>query len=152
MTENKLPIGFALWQAARTTTRAFEEYLFEGNGSLSTWLILLALQKDGHSGQGELATFVGVKGPTLTHHLNAMEEEGLIRRIRTKNDRRVHQVELTRAGQKLFAKLKSRAEMFDRTLTSAVTAKELATLRTSLGRVGEAAKRITRVAQHQAIE
>ena len=149
MTENKLPIGFALWQAARITTRAFEEHLFEGNGSLSTWLILLALQKDGQSVQGELAIFVGVKGPTLTHHLNAMEEEGLIRRIRTKNDRRVHQVELTRAGQKLFGKLKSRAETFDRTLTSAITAKELATLRTSLSRVGEAAKRLTRVVQHQ---
>lgn len=151
MTENGLPIGFALWQAARTTTRAFEEYLFEGSGSLSTWLILLALQKDGQAVQGDLAIFVGVKGPTLTHHLNAMEEEGLIRRIRTKNDRRVHQVELTRAGQMLFAKLKSRAEMFDRTLTSAITVKELAILRTSLGRLGEAAKRVTEL-QHRTIE
>ncbi len=149
MAENKFPIGFALSQAARTTTRAFEEYLFEGNGSLSTWLILLALQRDGQSSQGELAIFVGVKGPTLTHHLNAMEEEGLIRRTRTKNDRRVHQVELARAGQKLFGKLKSRAEMFDRTLTSAITAKELATLRALLDRVAEVAKRIARVGQHQ---
>lgn len=145
MTENKLPIGFALSQAARTTTRAFEEYLFEGNGSLSTWLILLALQRDGQSVQGELAIFVGVRGPTLTHHLNAMEEEGLIRRIRTKSDRRVHQVQLTRAGQKLFDKLKSRAEIFDRSLTSAITATEMAALRASLDRLAEAAKRTTGV-------
>ncbi len=141
MTENKLPIGFALSQAARTTTRAFEEYLFEGNGSLSTWLILLALQRDGQSVQGELAIFVGVRGPTLTHHLNAMEEEGLIRRIRTKSDRRVHQVQLTPAGQKLFDKLKSRSEIFDRALTSAIKVTELAALRASLDRVAEAAKR-----------
>ena len=142
MAESKLPIGFVLSQAARTTTRAFEEYLFQGNGSLSTWLILLALQRDGQSEQGELAIFVGVQGPTLTHHLNAMEEEGLIRRIRTKSDRRVHQVQLTRAGQKFFDKLKSRAETFDRMLTSSFTATELAALRASLDSVAEAAKRI----------
>ena len=141
MAESQLPIGFVLSQAARTTTRAFEEYLFEGNGSLSTWLILLALQRDGQSEQGELAIFVGVQGPTLTHHLNAMEEDGLIRRIRTKSDRRVHQVQLTRAGQKLFDKLKSRAETFDRMLTSSFTATELTALRASLDHVAEAAKR-----------
>ena len=142
MAESKLPIGFVLSRAARTTTREFEEYLFQGNGALSTWLILLALQRDGQSEQGELAIFVGVQGPTLTHHLNAMEEEGLIRRIRTKSDRRVHQVQLTRAGQKLFDKLKSRAETFDRMLTSSFTATELTALRASLDRVAEAAKRI----------
>ena len=150
MAESKLPIGFVLSQAARTTTRAFEEYLFEGNGSLSTWLILLALQRDGQSAQGELAVFVGVQGPTLTHHLNAMEEEGLILRIRTKSDRRMHQVQLTRAGQKLFGRLKSRAETFDRMLTSEITATELAALRASLDRVAEAAKRIAQAGQGQA--
>ncbi len=149
MAKKHFPIGFALSQAARTTTRAFEEYLFKGNGSLSTWLILLALQRDGQSSQGELAIFVGVKGPTLTHHLNAMEEERLIRRTRTKNDRRVHHVELTRAGQKFFGKLKSRAAMFDRRLTLAITASELAALRALLDRVAEGAKRIARVEEHQ---
>jgi DNA-binding MarR family transcriptional regulator len=61
----------------------------------------------------------------------------------------VHQVELTRAGQKFFGKLKSRAEMFDRTLTSAINGKELAALRALLDRVAEVAKRIARVGQHQ---
>ena len=71
-----------------------------------------------------------------------MEEEGLTRRIRTESDRRVHQVQLTRAGQKLFGKLKSRAETFDRMLTSSFIATELTALRASLDRVAEAAKRI----------
>jgi MarR family transcriptional regulator for hemolysin len=78
-----------------------------------------------------------------------MEEEGLIRRIRTKSDRRVHQVQLTPAGQKLFDKLKSRAEIFDRALTSAITVTELAALRASLDRVAEAAKRTARVVRAQ---
>ena len=142
MTSSQRPIGFVLVQTARQIARAFESFLFEREGSLSTWLVLLALQAQDGCFQSNLAAFVGVQGPTLTHHLNGMEAEGLIKRVRSTNDRRVHVVSITSAGRRRFLKLRRRAKKFDTELRNALTAEEMILLCHCLDRLAEASSRI----------
>jgi MarR family transcriptional regulator for hemolysin len=140
MSDEHTPIGFVLFQAAKVTSRAFEAFLFgDEGGSLSTWFVLLALHTNGSRPQGDLAAFAGIQGPTLTHHLNAMETEGLICRTRSTNDRRIHLVTITKAGQARFRTLQAKAKIFDEALRKALRKDEIVTLRNLLGRLSEAA-------------
>jgi len=80
---------------------------------------------------------VGIGGPTLTHHLDAMESSGLVVRSRVPGDRRAVRVELTAEGDEAFHRLRSAALVHDTRLRSGLSAEEVATLRTLLGRLRE---------------
>ena len=77
MREGK-PIGLLLVQTAKAVSRAFEDELAARGGSRPVWLILLALMDGAHRTQADLAAAIGVRGPTLTHHLGGMERDGLL--------------------------------------------------------------------------
>src|SRR6202035_5590993 len=115
-----VPIGLRLAQASRTVERAFDEALAEAGGSLPVWLVLLNLKIRRPGNQRELAEAVGVKEATLTHHLNAMDSDGLITRRRDTANRRIHVVELTDAGEQTFLRLRSAALAFDRRLPAGI--------------------------------
>ena len=89
-------------RAARDLSRAFDETLVSAGGSTPTWLVLHALSHGPHATQRELAEAVGVRQPTLVHHLDAMERSGLVTRDRGAGNRRVQVVGLTDAGERLF--------------------------------------------------
>ncbi len=74
------PIGLRLSRTARAVSRAFDDKLAEAGGSLPVWLVLLNLKTRRLANQRELAEAVGVREATLTHHLNAMDADGLITR------------------------------------------------------------------------
>jgi MarR family transcriptional regulator, transcriptional regulator for hemolysin len=111
-----MPIGRLIASTAKALSRAFGEALAEAGGSEHVWLILLALKTSENANQRELAAAVGIQGATLTHHLNAMEGEGLVTRRRDPHNRRVHVVELTPAGEAAFQRMRSAAVEFDRRL------------------------------------
>ena len=78
----------------------------------------------------------GIREATLTHHLNAMATDGLLTRRRDHNNRRIHVVELTDAGEAAFLRLRDAAVAFDRRLLRrGITAAELASLEDLLGRL-----------------
>ena len=139
MKDTSQPLHFAIAQTAKAATRAFEAQLAAAGGSLSTWLVLAALSEYGWKLQSELALDVGVRGPTLTHHLNKMELQGLIVRNRLADDRRSHLVEMTDAGRVTLDGLKQTAAAYDAKLRAALSEKELAVLRDLLARVVVAA-------------
>jgi MarR family transcriptional regulator for hemolysin len=122
------PIGLQLARAARTISRAFDDALVEAGGSLPTWLVLLSLKVRVPANQRELAAAVGIKDATLSHHLNAMDADGLINRRRDPANRRVHVVELTEAGEEAFLRLRGAAGTFDRRLREGLTNAEVAAL------------------------
>ena len=120
------PIGLHLSAVARAVTRAFDEALSDAGGSLPVWLVLLNLKvRRTIANQRELAHAVGIREATLTHHLNAMESGGLLTRRRDPENRRVHVVELTDAGEAAFARLRDAAVAFDRRLRRGISAEEL---------------------------
>ena len=99
------------------------------------WLILVSLKAQQLGNQRKLAEAIGIKGATLTHHLNAMEEEGLVTRRRQPTNRRVHRVELTDAGEALFQRLRHVAVDFDRRLRAGLSEQDVATLGALLDRL-----------------
>ena len=130
------PIGLHLSSAARLVTRAFDDALGEAGGSLPVWLVLLNLKMRRRvANQRELAAAVGIREATLTHHLNAMEADGLLTRRRDPDNRRVHLVELTEAGEASFARLRDAALAFDRRLRHGIAATELAGFEDVLSRL-----------------
>ncbi len=131
----ELPIGLQLTQAARGIGRAFDQALAEAGGSLPVWLVLLAMKTSGAGSQRELAEAVGVRQATLTHHLNAMEAASLITRRRDPANRRIHIVELTRAGDQLFLTLRGAAMAFDQRLRAGISDEDVAGLRDVLARL-----------------
>ena len=128
------PIGFVLHRTARAVTAAFERHLFDGDSSLSVWMVLLAIHQSPMA-QNQITEFVDLRGPTLTHHLNAMEKKGLIQRKRSPTDGRVHVVSITPSGHKKFLELRTKANRFDVHLRKALTPQELDQLRSLLGQI-----------------
>jgi MarR family transcriptional regulator for hemolysin len=121
----RIPVGLHLSQTARTVSRAFDDALGEAGGSLPVWLVLLNLKANPRGSQRRIAEAIGVTEATLTHHLNAMDTDGLITRRRDPANRRVHLLELTESGEAAFMRLRSAAVDFDRRLRRAITDKEI---------------------------
>lgn len=137
MTTTRLPIGRHLGRTAKVISQAFDAALVEAGGSLPTWLILLSLKTARTANQSELAEVVGIQGATLTHHLNAMERNGLLTRQRDPANRRIHRVKLTENGEKLFQELRNAAVAFDKRLRAGVTDDEVAGVGEILDRLRE---------------
>ena len=130
------PLGLRLTRTARVVSRAFDDALSAAGGSLPQWLILVELKSAAHGNQRNIAQAVGVEAATLTHHLNRMETAGLVSRRRDPDNRRVHQVELTVAGEKLFHTLRQKVAAFDRQLREGFSDREIAQLQRLLERLG----------------
>ncbi|MGN6142213.1 MAG: MarR family winged helix-turn-helix transcriptional regulator [Mesorhizobium sp.] len=135
-----VPIGMDLFRTTKVLSQAFEARLVEAGGGLPTWLTLLSIKSQASANQRELADMIGIQGATLTHHLNAMEKQGLLTRRRDPANRRVHRVELTDAGETLFLRLRDVAVAFDKQLRAGIpddriarVAAMLATFRANVG-------------------
>src|SRR3954452_21290715 len=129
------PIGLTLARTTKIVSRAFDDALAAAGGSTPIWLILISLKTQPTSNQRELAEAVGIQGATLTHHLNAMEADGLITRRRDPANRRVHQVVLTERGEALFHRLAAAARAHDERLRADIDDDEIAVLERLLGRL-----------------
>ena len=129
------PLGLLLATTSKAVGRAFNDALAERGGSIPIWLILNALKSDARRTQLELASAVGIEGPTLTRHLDGMEEAGLVRRQRGTLDRRAVQVELTRAGHALHRRLLKAVIDFNQQLRAGLTGDDEATLRRLLAQL-----------------
>ena len=129
------PLGLHLTRVSRTVSRAFDDALAAAGGSLPVWLVMISLKSGQLASQRELAEAVGVQGATLTHHLNAMESAGLVTRRRDPENRRLHLVELTPAGDALFLRLRDAATAFDQQLRTGLSHDEASQLETLLTRL-----------------
>ena len=129
------PIGLQLSRTARSVSRAFDDTLAQAGGSVPVWLVLISLKSQQVRNQRELAGTVGIREATLTHHLNSMDERGLITRRRDPANRRVHLVELTEAGEAAFQRLRGAATAFDQRLRSGLSDDEVSQLEALLGRL-----------------
>ncbi len=118
------------------------------------WLILMSLMREDGLSHGELAHRVGIQGPTLTHHLDAMAHQGFVLRQRPAHNRRVQVASLTPAGVAMFHRLRGAAAEHDKRIRGSFSDAELRLIRTYLGRL---AKDFTETAErppqdHQEVE
>jgi MarR family transcriptional regulator, transcriptional regulator for hemolysin len=129
------PIGLRLTRTSRAVTQAFERAMAQAGGSVSTWQVLLLVRSANWDTQSEMAEQLGITAATLTHHLNALERKGLVRRWREDNNRRVQRVELTNEGVELWGRLRAVAVRHDKLLRSQLSDEEVEQLGALLERL-----------------
>ncbi len=132
------PIGLQLTRTARTVAAAFDRALVQAGGSAPIWQVLLLVRAGQSATQSEMAEAMGITGATLTHHLNAMERNGLVTRRREAGNRRVQHVELTASGLELFERLRDVAVRYDAELRARLGEQDAARLAELLDRLGSA--------------
>jgi MarR family transcriptional regulator for hemolysin len=125
---------------AKELSRAFDDVLVAAGGSSPTWQVLRALSTGDHRTQAELAAAIGVRQPTLTHHLDALERAGLVNREREAANRRVQRVTVTESGEHLFLRLRRAAASFDGRLRAGLDDGDVEQLRRLLGQLTENAR------------
>lgn len=131
----RLPTGLHLARTAKSVSRAFDDALAQAGGSIPVWLVLISIKSRQVGNQRQLAEAVGIKEATLTHHLNAMDVQGLVTRRRDPANRRVHVVELTDEGDAAFLRLRDAAMAFNERLRRGFADDEIAALEGLLDRL-----------------
>jgi MarR family transcriptional regulator for hemolysin len=134
------PVGLAVASSAKALSRAFDDALAAVGGSSPIWLVLQAVKSADVGTQGELATVLGIKQPTLTHHLDGLERAGLVTRSRDPGNRRVQRIAVTEAGEQLFLRLRRAAAAFDGRLRAGLDDDDVRTLRRLLAQLEENAQ------------
>jgi len=137
------PIGLQLAHSAKHVGRAFNDALAEVGGSMPTWFILTNLKGEEWRTQHELARALHIEGPTLTRHIDGLEEEGLVVRRRDTNDRRAVSVELTDAGRAKHTELLRAVQAFNQRLLAGFSAEELDELQALLGKLEQNARAVS---------
>ena len=87
-----------------------------------------------------LAAVLGVSKPAVVSAVDTLERRGFVRRVRSKEDRRLVSVELTLAGRKLVERAQRRTHARELDLTSTFTPQEQRTLVRLLRKLGTAAR------------
>jgi MarR family transcriptional regulator, transcriptional regulator for hemolysin len=128
-------VGPRLRMAAKSARMLLERHLSRAGASFGNWTVLATLEGGGPMVQRALAASLGIEGPTLTRHLDRLEELGLIRRDRTGADRRYTRVELTAAGQALGHELDTIARTANDQLLTGFTDDEITQLQSMLQRL-----------------
>ena len=129
------PLGLRLFQTSKAVRRAFDGALAEAGGSIPTWLVLTNLKASAWRSQHDLALAVGIEGPTLTRHLDGLEQRGLVHRRQDPENRRAVLVELTDEGHATHARLLEVVIAFDRRLRRNLSAEETTQLGALLDRL-----------------
>jgi MarR family transcriptional regulator for hemolysin len=121
--------------SAKVAQESFDEALGEVGSSLTTYIILNHAASSPGMSQRQLARRIGIEGPTLTHHLDRLAADDLIRRVRQLDDRRVWCVELTTRGQEHLAKVEAHVAKLDTEFRNMFTEDELHTMFDVLTRI-----------------
>jgi MarR family transcriptional regulator, transcriptional regulator for hemolysin len=140
MTPGDESVSLLIGRVAKELSRAFDDVLVAAGGSTPTWQVLRALSAGDHRTQADLAAAIGVRQPTLTHHLDALERAGLVTRERADANRRVQRVTVTESGAHLFLRLRRAAASFDGRLRAGLDDADVAELRRLLAQLAEDAR------------
>jgi MarR family transcriptional regulator for hemolysin len=120
-------LGRLLAWSSKVAKENFNDRLGEVGSSFTTFQILKHAALSPGVSQRQLARGIGIEGPTLTHHLDRLAADGLIRRVRQIDDRRVWCVELTVDGKEHLGRVEAHADKLDAELRSMFTDEELRT-------------------------
>lgn len=96
---------------------AFQDMLAEHGCTLPTWAVLNHAHANPALSQVQLASCIGIEGPTLARHLDRLCAEGLVERRRDDQDRRIVRIGLTDVGTKRWTELKDVAVAMEARLT-----------------------------------
>lgn len=103
----------ALHGSARIWRVALDKRLKHLGIGQSGWLTIAMIAKSAEPlSQRALADLVGVEGPSMVSMLDRLERDGFVTRAPSTIDRRVKLVQLTDAGNKIYAEVRAEAMDF----------------------------------------
>ncbi len=113
LAELQAAFSAALHNTGRSWRQAIDQRLKDLGVSQAAWLTIAMVAKaDSAPSQKQLADLLGVEGPTVVAMIDRLVASNYVERIASPIDRRVKLIALTAAGQALYAKVKSRADVF----------------------------------------
>lgn len=96
-------VGYLMKQAVELISRAIDDRMAEHSLTDAQWRPLLKLYRNPQATATQMARMVGCDSGATTRLLDRLEDKGLLRRVRSTDDRRVQQLELTPEGEKAAA-------------------------------------------------
>ena len=103
----------ALHNTGRSWRQAVDQRLKDLGVSQAAWLTIAMVAKAASApSQKQLADLLGVEGPTVVAMVDRLVASDYVERIASPIDRRVKLIALTAEGHALYAKVKSRADVF----------------------------------------
>jgi MarR family 2-MHQ and catechol resistance regulon transcriptional repressor len=120
---------FELWQDIRDIYRAalkrLNAKLRKERITFSQYSVLLALSRNGPMQMNKLGEHMLVAPANVTGLVDRMERKGYVRRKRDERDRRLHVIEETERGSRIFKSISSRFRQYTGNFGSTLTHEEL---------------------------
>jgi MarR family transcriptional regulator for hemolysin len=134
-----IDFGFRVSRIARRLRQAIDAELRAFGLTEATWRPLAYVRRLGEGvRQKELATALGIEGPSLVRLLDSLERRGLIERREDGTDRRARGIHLTPAGLELAGRVAKISAQIQAQLLAGVAPAELDTCHRVLGSVERA--------------
>jgi DNA-binding MarR family transcriptional regulator len=136
--------GFLVRDANRAFQRLLERRIADYGVTRGQWYFLRVLWSEDGLSQRQLSARVGTMEPTTVIALRSMEKSGLIRRVRSRDDRRRSHVWLTPKAQRLRSELLRLARGITDQAEQGVGRADLAVFRRVIRRMTENLDKITK--------
>lgn len=128
-------LGRRLGTTAKIVRSYSDQQMGLAGSSLAVGIILRILAEEPGLSQREVAARAMVEGPTMAKHMDRLEIDGMVSRVRDERDRRMLQVRLTPRGRALHRRLRRVSAETQADLTSIFSARELAQFEGYLDRI-----------------
>ena len=128
-------LGYLVNRAARSMAQQLADELRPEGVGIGQWAVLMFLwARDGMS-QAELSRVVAIEPPTMVRNIDRMVRDGLVRRERDPDDRRITRIYLSDHGRSLRDELVPKAAGVNAAILGRLTPSEGRTLRRLLGKL-----------------
>jgi len=129
--------GYLVRDAHRAFQRLLERRIAPHGVTRGQWYFLRVLWSEDGLSQRELSARVGMMEPTTVIALRGMEKAGLIRRVRSTDDRRVTHVRLTAKAKRMRDGLLKLARGINAQADEGISAADIAAFRRVIQRMTE---------------
>jgi MarR family transcriptional regulator, organic hydroperoxide resistance regulator len=127
--------GFLVRDANRAFQRLLEKRIAPYGIARGQWYFLRVLWTEDGLSQRELSARVGTMEPTTVIALRSMENAGLVRRLRSKDDRRKTHVWLTTKAKRMRDGLLTLAREINAQADAGIAAEDIASFRRIIARM-----------------
>ena len=127
LTSKEAEFAVELGKVARRWRTRLDSRLRTMGLTQARWMALLELSRADGLTQRELATTLGVEGPTLVRLLDGLEGQGLIERQPCPDDRRVKRVRVTTTAVPILNEIRKITDATQSELLAGVVAEDLST-------------------------
>ncbi len=135
---------YLMARAISKAARGIDTALGATRFSQTQWRVLITLSERGALSIGDLATAIFVESSAVGRSVGRMERDGLVRRERDRNDRRITRVSLSPEGRLRMEELRAVVAAELNRLLDGFSAEDVRTLNAWLARISNSADEIER--------